>query len=63
MTKSEKQLLTDLVEISISAQKVIHSGTFSVDQMSEVIMLQKMTEHILNTYTRVRPTDSKVKGN
>lgn len=54
MTPVEKQLLKDLVEISISAQKVIHSGSFHVKDMSEVIMLQSMTEHILNTYTKVK---------
>jgi len=49
-----QSLLKDLVEISISAQKVIHSGSFHVKDMEEVILLQSMTEYILNNYTKVK---------
>ena len=61
MTDREKAFLQDLVEISISAQKVIQSGSFSVAALEEVVMLREMTAHILRTYTRVRPSDSAVK--
>ena len=53
MTEREQALLEDLVAISISAQKVILSGSFKLDDVEEVVMLREMTAHILRTYTKV----------
>ena len=54
MTKIEETLLNDLVDISISAQKVIASGKYGLEDLEEVILLREMTAHILNTYTVVK---------
>ena len=54
MTEREKQLLKDLVDISISAQKLIQSGSFRVEDLGEIVLLREMTAHILNTYTVVK---------
>lgn len=57
MTDREKQLLKDLVDISISAQKLIQSGSFKVEDVGEIVLLREMTAHILNTYTKVKDAD------
>ena len=54
MSDIEKALLKDLVDISISAQKVISSGNYNMDSLGEVILLREMTAHVLNTYTKVK---------
>ena len=57
MTPVEKQLLQDLVDISISAQKVLKIVHVDLDNVGEVIMLHKMTEQVINMYCTVK--DSK----
>ena len=54
LSEREASLLKDLVDISISAQKVINKANFCIDDMGEVMMLREMTAHVLNTYTKVK---------
>ncbi len=58
MTEREEALLKDLVAISISAQKVIISGSYNVNDIPEVALLREMTAHILRTYTKVKEEHS-----
>lgn len=57
MTEREQALLEDLVAISISAQKVIHCGSFNINDYEEVVLLTEMTAHILRTCTKVKSDD------
>ena len=57
MTERETALLKDLVDISISAQKVIACGSYAVADMGEALLLREMTAHILRTYTKVVKDD------
>ena len=55
MTKTEKKLLQDLVDISISAQKVLEGIVVPLDKAGEAVLLRAMTANVLNTYTKVKP--------
>ena len=50
-------LVRDLVEISLSAQKVLGVGNFPISIYGEISTLAAMTNYIIDTYTSVKEKD------
>lgn len=44
-------LVRDLVDFAIQSKKVLNTCSFNLDALSEAVLLEKMSEEVLNKFT------------